>query len=64
MMSDGLVRVIGKGSKERLVVGRQVIGAVSVPLNDPARLDRGKSEGRLLLSARGQPLSQWGSGAW
>jgi len=62
VMSDGLVRVIGKGSKERLVpIGRQVIGAVSVYLNTiRPQLDRGKSEGRLLLNARGQPLSRVG----
>lgn len=61
---DGLVRVLGKGSKERLVpIGRQVIGAVSVYLNTtrPA-LDRGRTAGRLLLNARGQPLSR--VGAW
>ena len=61
---DGLVRVLGKGSKERLVpIGRQVIGAVSVYLNTtrPA-LDRGRTGGRLLLNARGQPLSR--VGAW
>ena len=62
VMSDGLVRVIGKGSKERLVpIGRQVIGAVSVYLNTiRPQLDRGKTEGRLLLNARGQPLSRVG----
>ena len=62
IMSDGLVRVIGKGSKERLVpIGRQVIGAVSVYLNSiRPKLDRGKTEGRLLLNARGQPLSRVG----
>jgi len=63
-LTEGLVRVLGKGSKERLVpIGRQVIGAVSVYLNTTrARLDRGRSEGRLLLNARGQPLSR--VGAW
>ena len=61
-MSEGLVRVVGKGSKERLVpIGRQVIGAVSVYLNTiRPLLDRGKGEGRLLLNARGQPLSRVG----
>jgi integrase/recombinase XerD len=63
-LSDGLVRVLGKGSKERLVpVGRHVIGAVSVYLNTTrAALDRGRTEGRLLLNARGQPLTR--VGAW
>ena len=63
-LSEGLVRVRGKGSKERLVpIGRQVIGAVSVYLNTtrPA-LDRGRAEGRLLLNARGTPLTR--VGAW
>lgn len=64
LLSDNLVRVFGKGGKERLVpVGRTVIGAVSVYLHTmrPA-LDRGKSRGRVLLNARGQPLSR--VGAW
>jgi integrase/recombinase XerD len=64
VLSEGLVRVLGKGSKERLVpIGRQVIGAVSVYLNTTrASLDRGRTEGRLLLNFRGQPLSR--VGAW
>ena len=64
IMTDGLVRVIGKGSKERLVpIGRQVIGAVSVYLNTTrATLDQGRTAGRLILNARGMPLSR--VGAW
>jgi integrase/recombinase XerD len=63
-LGEGLVRVVGKGSKERLVpVGRQVIAAVSVYLNTTrVALDRGRAAGRLLLNARGQPLSR--VGAW
>jgi integrase/recombinase XerD len=64
MLSDNLVRVFGKGGKERLVpIGRTVIGAVSVYLHQlrPA-LDRGKTGGRVLLNARGRPLSR--VGAW
>lgn len=64
LLEEGLVRVFGKGSKERLVpVGRPVIGTVSVYLHTlRAELDRGKSQNRVLLNARGQPLSR--VGAW
>ena len=63
-MDDQVVRVFGKGSKERLVpIGRQVIGAVSIYLNQlRPKLDRGKTKHRLLLNVRGQPLSR--VGAW
>jgi integrase/recombinase XerD len=63
-LNDGLVRVLGKGSKERLVpVGRTVIGAVSVYLHQVRpTLDRGKTRDRVLLNRRGQPLSR--VGAW
>jgi integrase/recombinase XerD len=64
LLSENLVRVLGKGSKERLVpLGRSVIGAVSVYLHTMRpELDRGKSKGRVLLNARGEPLSR--VGAW
>jgi len=64
VLDEGLVRVFGKGGKERLVpLGRTVIGAVSVYLHTiRPELDRGKSENRLLLNARGTPLSR--VGAW
>jgi integrase/recombinase XerD len=64
ILSEGLVRVFGKGGKERLVpIGRKVIGPVSVYLNqNRPGLDRGKSGGRVLLNARGAPLSR--VGAW
>ncbi|HXG15117.1 MAG TPA: site-specific tyrosine recombinase XerD [Calidithermus sp.] len=60
LLSEGLVRVLGKGSKQRLVpVGRKVIGAVSVYLHQVRpELDRGRSRDRVLLNARGQPLSR------
>lgn len=63
-LTDALVRVLGKGSKERLVpIGRPVIAALSVYLNTTRpELDRGKTEGRVLLNARGRPLSR--VGAW
>ena len=64
LLTENLVRVFGKGGKERLVpIGRSVIGAISVYLHTlRPTLDRGKSGGRLLLNARGQPLSR--VGAW
>jgi integrase/recombinase XerD len=64
ILDEGLVRVFGKGGKERMVpVGRAVIGAISVYLHTiRPDLDRGKTENRLLLNARGGPLSR--VGAW
>ncbi|MFN8645949.1 MAG: site-specific tyrosine recombinase XerD [Gemmatimonadales bacterium] len=64
LLAEGLVRVLGKGSKQRLVpVGRSVIGAVSVYLHQVRPgLDRGATRDRVLLNARGAPLSR--VGAW
>jgi integrase/recombinase XerD len=64
LLSENLVRVFGKGGKERLVpIGRSVIGAVSVYLHQVRpEIDRGQSGGRVLLNARGRPLSR--VGAW
>lgn len=64
ILEEGLVRVFGKGGKERMVpVGRAVIGAISVYLHTlRPELDRGRTENRLLLNARGGPLSR--VGAW
>jgi integrase/recombinase XerD len=64
LLSESLVRVFGKGGKERVVpIGRSVIGAVSVYLHTMRpSLDKGKSRNRVLLNARGQPLSR--VGAW
>ena len=64
LLAENLVRIYGKGGKERLVpIGRSVIGAASVYLHQmrPA-LDRGRSKSRVLLNARGEPLSR--VGAW
>jgi integrase/recombinase XerD len=64
LLTENLVRIFGKGGKERLVpIGRSLIGAVSVYLHTKRpELDRGKSKGRVLLNARGEPLSR--VGAW
>ena len=64
VLQEQLVRVFGKGSKERLVpLGRGVIGVVSVYLHQlRPEIDRGASKGRVLLNARGEPLSR--VGAW
>ena len=64
LMEEGLVRVFGKGSKERLVpIGRSAIGAVAVYLRElRPRLERGEGKGVLLLNARGTPLTRMG--AW
>ncbi len=64
LLEDGLVRVLGKGGKERLVpIGRGTIGPVSIYLSVlRPTLDRGQSRARVLLNARGEPLSR--VGAW
>jgi integrase/recombinase XerD len=64
LLTEGLVRVFGKGGKERLVpLGRNTIGAVSIYLHQlRPTLDRGHGRGRVLLNARGEPLSR--VGAW
>jgi len=64
LMEDALVRVFGKGSKERLVpIGRTAIGAVAVYLRElRPRLEKGDGRGVLLLNARGAPLTRMG--AW
>lgn len=61
---EGLVRVLGKGAKERLIpIGRRALGAVSLYVRETRpQLDRGRSGGRLFLNARGHPLSR--VGAW
>lgn len=63
-LNEGVVRVFGKGNKERLVpVGRGATGAVALYLRElRPRLENGKGQGVLFLNARGQPLSRMG--AW
>lgn len=64
LLEEGLVRVFGKGSKERLVpIGRSAIGAVAIYLRElRPRLEKGEGKGVLLLNARGKPLTRMG--AW
>ncbi len=64
MFDEGLVRVFGKGSKERLVpVGRAALGAVAIYVRElRPRLEKGQGKGILFLNVRGEPLSRMG--AW
>ncbi len=64
LLEDGLVRVFGKGSKERLVpIGRRAIGALAVYLRElRPRLEKGEGKGHLFLNSRGRPLTRMG--AW
>jgi integrase/recombinase XerD len=64
MFDDMLVRVFGKGGKERLVpIGRSAIGAVALYLRElRPRLEHGEGKGILFLNARGEPLTRMG--AW
>jgi len=64
LLEEGLVRVFGKGSKERLVpIGRSAIGAVAVYMRElrPV-LERGQGKGILFLNGQGKPLTRMG--AW
>jgi integrase/recombinase XerD len=64
LLEDAMVRVFGKGSKERLVpIGRSAIGALSIYLRElRPRLEKGEGKGVLFLNARGRPLTRMG--AW
>ena len=64
VFDEQLVRVFGKGSKERLVpVGRAALGAVAIYLRElRPRLEKGQGKGIMFLNARGEPLSRMG--AW
>ncbi|HEY5545850.1 MAG TPA: site-specific tyrosine recombinase XerD [Gemmatimonadaceae bacterium] len=63
-LDERLVRVLGKGSKERLVpFGRSAAAAIAIYLRElRPRLERGGGKGILFLNARGEPLSRMG--AW
>ena len=64
LLDDGLVRVFGKGSKERLVpIGRSALAALAVYIREQRpRLEKGEGKGVLFLNARGKPLTRMG--AW
>ena len=64
MFDEGLVRVFGKGSKERLVpIGRRAIAAAATYVRElRPRLEQGSGKGVLFLNARGEPLTRMG--AW
>ncbi len=61
---EGLARIFGKGSKERVVpVGRRALGAVALYTREiRSRFDHGRGRGKVFLNARGTPLSR--VGAW
>ena len=64
MLDEGVIRVFGKGSKERLVpIGRAAITAAAVYLRElRPKLEKGEGKRVLFLNARGKPLSRMG--AW
>jgi integrase/recombinase XerD len=63
-LDDRLVRILGKGSKERLVpFGRQAAAAIAIYVRElRPKLESGAGKGVLFLNARGRPLSRMG--AW
>jgi integrase/recombinase XerD len=60
LFEDKLVRVFGKGSKERLVpIGRSAIGALATYVREQRpRLEKGAGKGVLFLNARGTPMTR------
>ena len=61
-LDEEFASVFGKGGKERLVpIGRRAVGALAIYLRETRpRLDRGKTDGRVFLNARGGPLTRMG----
>ena len=64
LFDQGVVRVLGKGNKERLVpLGRNAIATLAIYLRElRPKLERGAGKGALFLNARGEPLTRMG--AW
>ena len=62
LFDEGLVRLFGKGRKERIVpIGRRALGAVALYVREVRpRIEKGKGKGRLFLNARGGPISRVG----
>jgi integrase/recombinase XerD len=64
VLEEMVVRVFGKGGKERLVpIGRKAAGALAMYVRElrPV-LEKGEGEGKLFLNSRGRPLTRMG--AW
>lgn len=64
VLEELVVRVFGKGGKERLVpIGRKAAGALAMYVREARPvLEKGAGEGKLFLNARGRPLTRMG--AW
>lgn len=63
LIETEMVRVLGKGSKERIVpIGRRALGDLQAYIETvrPALARKGKNSGEIYLNARGNPLSRMG----